>query len=174
MKTSTLLTSSLLLLTSLFVGCATKDVYDIRPEGEDDGIPTAVAWQNDHDAELTAAMKPAALAECVKTPAAADALLAEVKGAYATDPMVATRVAAVTQLVMCPKCKKAPAGRKVWSAALLRAAEGSTDAYRTMFFLDQLRWCGTADQKAAVLALGAHAKDACVKDFAAWVARELK
>ena len=174
MKTSALFTFSLLLFTSFFVGCVTKDPYDIRPEGEDDGVPSAVAWQNDNNAALEAAMRPQALAAYVQSSAAADALLAAVKPADATDPMAATRIAAVTQLVMCPKCDKAPAGRAVWSEALLKAAEGSSDAYRTMFLLDQLRWCGKPGQADRILAIGAKAKDACVKEFAGWVARELK
>ena len=159
---------------ALAVGCVTKDPYDIRPEGEDDGVPTAVAWQNANDAALEAAMKPQVLAAYVQSAAAADALLAEAKPAYRTDPMVATRIAAVTQLVMCPKCDKAPAGRAVWTAALIKAAGASTDSYRTMFLLDQLRWCGKPEQADRVLAIGAKAKDPAVKEFAAWTVRELR
>ena len=159
---------------ALAVGCITKDPYDIRPEGEDDGVPTAVAWQNANDAALEAAMKPQVLAAYVQSAAAADALLAEAKPAYRTDPMVATRIAAVTQLVMCPKCDKAPAGRAVWTAALIKAAGASTDSYRTMFLLDQLRWCGKPEQADRVLAIGAKAKDPAVKEFAAWTVRELR
>ena len=96
---------------ALAVGCVTKDPYDIRPEGEDDGVPTAVAWQNANDAALEAAMKPQVLAAYVQSAAAADALLAEAKPAYRTDPLVATRIAAVTQPAPCPKSDKAPAGR---------------------------------------------------------------
>ena len=99
---------------------------------------------------------------------------AEVKPAYATDPMAATRIAAVTQLVMCPKCDKAPAGRAVWTAALIKAAEASTDSYRTMFLLDQLRWCGKPEQADRILMIGAKAKDPAVKEFAAWTVRELR
>ena len=159
---------------ALAVGCVTKDPYDIRPEGEDDGVPTAVAWQNANDAALEAAMKPQVLAAYVQSAAAADALLAEAKPAYRTDPMAATRIAAVTQLVMCPKCDKAPAGRAVWTAALIKAAGASTDSYRTMFLLDQLRWCGKPEQADRVLAIGAKAKDPAVKEFAAWIVRELR
>ena len=159
---------------ALAVGCVTKDPYDIRPEGEDDGLPTAVAWQNANDAALEAAMKPQVLAAYVQSAAAADALLAEAKPAYRTDPMVATRIAAVTQLVMCPKCDKSPAGRAVWTAALIKAAGASTDSYRTIFLLDQLRWCGKPEQADRVLAIGAKAKDPAVKEFAAWTVRELR
>ena len=161
-------------VAALAAGCVTKDPYDIRPEGEDDKVPSAVAWQNANDAALEAAMKPQALAAYVQSAAAADALLAEVKPAYATDPMAATRIAAVTQLVMCPKCDKAPAGRAVWTAALIKAAEASTDSYRTMFLLDQLRWCGKPEQADRILAIGAKAKDPGVKEFAAWTVRELR
>ena len=161
-------------MAALAVGCVTKDPYDIRPEGKDDGVPSAVAWQNANNAALEAAMKPQALAAYVQSAAAADALLAEVKPAYQTDPMAATRIAAVTQLVMCPKCDKAPAGRAVWTAALIKAAEASSDSYRTMFLLDQLRWCGKPEQADRVLAIGAKAKDPCVTEFAAWTARELR
>ena len=39
------------------------------------------------------------------------------------DPLVLTQISAVTQFVMCPKCPKAPARRKLWTAALERARE---------------------------------------------------
>ena len=163
-----------MVVAALAAGCVTKDAYDIRPEGEDDGVPNAVAWQNANDAVLEAAMKPQALAAYVQSAAAADALLAEVKPAYQTDPMAATRIAAVTQLVMCPKCDKAPAGRAIWTAALIKAAAESSDSYRTMFLLDQLRWCGKPEQADRILAIGAKAKDPAVKEFAAWTVRELR
>ena len=163
-----------MMVAALAVGCVTKDAYDIRPEGEDDGVLSAVAWQNANDAALEAAMKPQVLAAYVQSAVAADALLAEVKPAYATDPMTATRIAAVTQLVMCPKCDKAPAGRAVWTAALIKAASESSDSYRTMFLLDQLRWCGKPEQADRILAIGAKAKDPAVKEFAAWTVRELR
>ena len=57
--------------------------------------------------------------------------------------------------------------------ALLRAAQASQETYRTLFLLDQLRWCGKDDQAAAVRRLGETTKDAAVKAFAAMVAREL-
>ena len=174
MKTSVYFASSLLLSASFLAGCITKDPYDIRPTGEDAGVPTAVAWQNANDRALSQSMSPESLGAHVQSSEAADALLAQVKGAYVTDPMVATRIAAVTQLVMCPTCKKAKPARAVWSSALLAAAAASEDAYRTVFLLDQLRWCGTPDQAERVQAIGDKAKEPCVKEFAAWVARELR
>jgi len=163
-------------IVAALAGCVTseKDAFDMRSEASaEKAAPTAVEWQNEHDACMAAAMRPEALAVHLKTPAAADAILSQVKGAYATEPMAAMQIGAITQLVMCPKCDKAAAGRIIWKDALLRAAESSKDSYRTMFFLDQLRWCGTADQKSRIAALGKQAKEKCVKDFAEWVAREL-
>lgn len=151
-----------------------KDQYDIRPEETDDKAPTAAEWQAKEGAAIAKAVAPEAVAPSLESAAAADALLAQVKGAYKTDPFVATKIGVATQMAMCPTCKKAPAARKVWAPALLRAAQASADAYRTMFFLDQLRWCGYPEQAGAVANLGEKAKDRCVKEMAAIVARELR
>lgn len=156
------------LMAMAFAGCATQDAYDIRPE-EQDGVQNAVEWQNAHDREIAAATQPQDLAVCVKTAVAADALLAQVGPAYGTDPLVATRIAAVTQFVMA----SGSAGRTVWREALLRAAKASTDDYRTVFFLEQLRWCGSAEDVPAVRALAESSARAGVKSFAAIAAREL-
>ena len=142
MNASSLLHFSFLLLTSFVLGCATTaDQYDIRPDAADDGIPTAVIWQNRNDRALKEATKPETLAKFVETDAAADALLAQLKGAYGTDPMTMTQIGCVTQLVMCPKCPKAPACRKVWVAALERARAKTDDGYVRTFCDQQLRLC---------------------------------
>ena len=158
----------------ILAGCATKDAYDIRPDAKDDGVPTSVEWQNANDARLKSATTPETLAKFVASDAAADALLKQIGPAYKGDPLVLTQIGCVTQLVMCPKCDKAPAGRAVWTAALIKAAGASTDSYRTMFLLDQLRWCGKPEQADRVLAIGAKTKDPAVKEFAAWTVRELR
>ena len=172
-----------LFAAAVLAGCATKnavrDEYDIKPAETSEAAPTAVEWENANDKTLTAETAPEALCRYLKSPAAADALLAEVKGAYKTDPMVATKVHAIGQLVMSPNCrlkKKCCSARcrDLWTAALLKAAKSSTDAYRTMFFLDQLRWCGKASQAAEVKAVGVASDAREVKDFAAMVARELE
>ena len=49
--------------------------------------------------------------------------------------------ATVRQLVMCPKCPKAPACRKVWVAALKRARANTDDGYVRTFCDQQLRIC---------------------------------
>ena len=130
------------------VGCATtpneakKDQYDIRPDAAQAGAaPTAVEWQNKNDAARAAATRPEVLAKFVATPAAAEALLAQVGPAYAGDPLVLTQIAAVTQLVMCPKCDKAPAARKVWVAALEKAVASAKDDYVRTFCRQQLDLC---------------------------------
>ena len=155
-------------------GCATeKNSLDMRPEAAKGNVaPSAVVWQNQHTACLEAALTPAALAVFVESPKAADAILAKVQAAYKTEPMTAMQIGAITQMVMCPKCSKAPAARAIWKEALLQAAEKSTDSYRTMFFLDQLRWCGTIDQVGRINAVGGKGEK-CVKDFAVMVNREI-
>ena len=134
------------LAAALFAGCATapapkKDALDIRPEASKDGVPTLVAWQDANRAAIDAATAKEVLSAFVASPAAADALLAKVEGAYRTDPLTMTQIAAVTQLVMCPKCPKAPACRAVWSAALVRAAAGTKDGYVRTFLNQQLDLC---------------------------------
>jgi hypothetical protein len=173
-----------LLAAAVFAGCATgpqasRDEYDIVPEKSEVKTPTAVEWENANDAQLKAETTPAALHAYLKSAAAADALLAEVKGAYKTDPMTATKIHAVGQLVMSPKtpenrkCRPAEC-RDLWTAALLRAAKASTDPYRTMFLLDQLRWCGKPSHAAEIRAIGAASDAAEVKAFSHVVARELE
>ena len=61
--------------------------------------------------------------------------------AYDGDPIALTQIAALTQLVMCPKCPKAPACRKVWVAALERAKAATDDGYVKTFCDQQLRLC---------------------------------
>ncbi len=147
--------------------------YDIRPAATAGAAPTAVNWQNANDDALASATSPEGLAPILAHPKAADALLARVKPAYQTDPLAAAQIAAASQLVMLPGRVTAPAERELWTGALLRAAQASQETYRTLFLLDQLRWCGKPDQAAAVRRLADASKDGAVKAFAALVAREL-
>lgn len=147
------------------------------------GNPMAVEWQNAQEAALVAATSDAALEACVATPAAAEALLAQLKGAYDTDPLVMTQIAAVTQYVMTflvgkkgcggvcrqkngPRCR-----RGLWQGALLKACAATRDAYVQTFLLDQLRWCGCGRHVAAVRALVPVAAE--VKSYIAWTASEI-
>ena len=131
----------MVMAAALVAGCATKDAYDIRPDAKDDGVPTSVEWQNANDARLKAATTPEALSKFVASDAAADALLAQIGPAYKGDPLVLTQIGCVTQLVMCPKCDKAPARRKLWVAALERAKANATDDYVKTFCRQQLWLC---------------------------------
>ena len=106
-----------------------------------DGYQMASAWQRANPKLVADATKPEVLKAFVETPAAADALLAKIGTSYDGDPVALTQIAAVTQLVMCPKCPKAPACRKVWVAALERARAASDDGYVKTFCDQQLRLC---------------------------------
>ena len=106
-----------------------------------DGYQMAYEWQRANPKAVEEATKPEVLRKCVETPAAADALLAKIGTSYDGDPIALTQIASVTQLVMCPKCPKAPACRKVWVAALERARAASDDGYVKTFCDQQLRLC---------------------------------
>ena len=182
------------MMVAAIVGCATynepaKSVEPELPEMTGDpnpfadygkamastkGLPMAVEWHNQNAAALAKETDVEALKQYMMLPKNADDLLAQVKPDYTTDPMVATKIAAVSQLAMCRKWDKAPAAREIWTCALLGAAEKAADDYRKMFFLDQLRWCGKNAQADKVLAIGEKSGSKAVKDFAAMVATELK
>ena len=136
-------------------------------------FPLTVNWQDAHKAEVAEATKPETLAKFLESDLTAGKLLAEVKEAYKTEPIVMMQIASISQLVMCPKCPKAPKNRAKWTTALLAAAKDAPDTYRQMFFLDQLRWCGYADEADAVRAIGKASKDKAVQDFAEQVAKEI-
>ena len=153
--------SSLLSLVLLAVaGCATAPKYgEFTPKGElapstgtayadygkamahEDGYEMAYEWQQKNPKAVEAATRIEVLAEFVKDAASADALLTKIGTSYDGDPIVLTQIASVTQLVMCPKCPKAAACRKVWVAALERARAGTDDGYVRTFCDQQLRLC---------------------------------
>jgi len=148
-----------------------------------DGFQMAVEWHNAAGVKLDAAVDADVLAAFVADEAAATALLAQVKGAYDTDPVVATQAAAISQWVMgeepCWLCfwKPSPAaGRKVWVKALVARAETADDTYVKLFCLDQLRWCGCKCPCVVkrIGALGDKSGDKAVKDMADLVVRTLK
>ena len=146
----------------------------------DKKLPMAVEWHDANRTALETETSDAKLAAFVKDAAAARALLAKVLPAYATDPMAAVQIAAVSQYVMRAEPSWwafwtwfGDTPRAVWTAALLEAAAAAPDAYCAECCLDQLRWCGYPEQAAAVRAIGKAAKDKAVRDFAAMVAQEL-
>jgi len=126
------------LALGLFVAAATVSAQD-----------TAAQWANKQQAAL-ATINDAALADLLKQGAPAlDVLLAEVKTGYASDPVAITRIAGLTQYVMRPA---GASSRAAYAGALLAAAQRASDADVICFFLDQLRWCGTPQQAAAIRA----------------------
>ena len=149
--------ASLVLL--LAAGCATPKYGEFEPKCElgqpnatayasygaamahVEGYQMAYEWQRANSKAVADATKPEVLKTFVETPAAADALLAKIGTSYDGDPIALTQIASVTQLVMCPKCPKAPACRKVWVAALERARAASDDGYVKTFCDQQLRLC---------------------------------
>ena len=149
--------ASLVLL--LAAGCATPKYGEFEPKCElgqpnatayasygaamahVEGYQMAYEWQRANQKLVAEATKPEVLKTFVETPAAADALLAKIGTSYDGDPVALTQIASVTQLVMCPKCPKAPACRKVWVAALERARAASDDGYVKTFCDQQLRLC---------------------------------
>lgn len=148
-----------LAVLALMAGCATEKYGKFEPQCElapsnpsayasyqaamahEDGCEMAYEWQRKNPDAVVAATRPKVLAEFVASDAAADALLAKIGTSYGGDPLVLTQIAAVTQLVMCPKCPKSPARRAVWVAALERARAKTGDGYIRTFGDQQLRLC---------------------------------
>ena len=110
--------------------------------------PLAVNWSKAHDAEIAAATTEDVLAEFVEDVESATGLLAKLKPAYETDPIVMIQIAAVTQWVMLPDpCflffwKPFPSsGRVVWMAALSKKISETQDEYVRTFCQQQLDLC---------------------------------
>ena len=133
------------------------------------GDPMAVEWQNANKAAIEEATTDAALAAVVRDAASAKALLDAVKPNYATCPLKACQMAAVTQFVMRPGQMSA---RALWVDALVAAYQGAADDSVRMTYLDQLRWCGTEKQVAAIRKGAGSSK--AVRDFADMVIREIQ
>ena len=171
----------------MMAGCSAAVAADPNPfsnyttgMASDKTYPMAVEWQGANRAALETETSDAKLAEFVKDAESARALLSKVMPAYATDPLAAVQIAAVSQYVMRAEPSWwefwawfSDSPRQVWTAALLDAATASDNSYRTEFMLDQLRWCGYPEQAKAVRAIGKAAKCKAVRDFAFMVAREL-
>lgn len=164
------------------VGCAS--VPKVEPQDNEyadygramahsEAQPLTVYWQDAHRQEIDEATTRAALIAVLKTPAAAAELLAEIKPAYQIDPKVAMKIAAVSQLSMCPKLEDGAKLRASWTTALLKRARNAEDVYVKLFCLDQLRWCGHSNDAQAVNEIGEKSGEKSVADFAAMVAREL-
>ena len=134
------------------------------------GDPMAVEWQAKNKAALEAATSDKELVCFVRDLASARALLAEVKPAYATDPLKACQIAAVSQFVMRPGWEHA---RGIWTEALFKAFMTATDDGVRMAYLEQLRWCGCKKHAGAIQVVASACTSKAVRDFANVVVREL-
>ena len=146
----------------------------------DKASPSAVEW---HDAERVALDKDASedvIATFVEDEASAKALLAKVKPAYVTDPMVAVQAAAVSQYVMTAEPSWwefwtwfSDSPREIWTKALLDTASSADNAYVVQFCVDQLRWCAYPEQAADLCAIGKKAKCKAVKQMVRMAVSEI-
>ncbi len=172
------------MLAAGFAAFAADDkLNDIKPAAAKAAeAPTGAEWHGANGEKLAAETSDEALAAVVADSRSARALLAEVKGAYMTDPMTASKIAAVSQYVMIGADAawyefwrtSRSSERDIWSEALLSVAKNAKDAYVRQFCLDQLRWCGKCSQAATVREIAASAEAKEVRDFARMVARELE
>ena len=167
----TVMISAFALICCAFGAIAPKEL-DIRPEATADRSPTAVEWQNTNGRALAAATASEELKKPLASSAAADSLLQGIAGAYRTDPVVAAKIAAVTQFVMTPGAAKGQ--RSVWVQALLRRMEDAEDPYVVEFCLEQLRWCAERKDAVRIRRLSAGTKNRGVCGFADMVATELE
>lgn len=149
------------------------DEYDAAIKSEKSN-PSATEWQNAHAKDIALATSTDELAKTAGDDPLLSALLAETKDAYATDPLVATRIAAITQLAMCPRCAKAQELRFRWTKALLEAARDANDPYAKIFLLEQLRWCAFKAQAGCVREIGKASRCPRVAEFAELVAKGLE
>lgn len=154
--------SSIVAALVLFAGCATDRYGEFEPKGElapstgtafasyrpamqhHDGYAMAYEWQQANPRVVADATKREVLASFVESDAAADALLSKVGTSYDGDPVVLTQIAAVTQMVMRPECRKCPktaTRRTVWISALKRRRASTDDGYVRTFCDQQLRLC---------------------------------
>jgi hypothetical protein len=171
---------SILTVAAIIAFAFGKDAYDIRPDAaKPTDAPTSVEWENANDGLLSESTSDDVLEGFVASESSARSLLAQAKGAYATDPVAACQIAAVTQWVMLPDAwywlwldGPHAAGRQVWVSALLQTLKGSDDDYVAIFCLDQLRWCARPDdaKRIADMVTG---KSSPVVDFSRVVIREL-
>ena len=134
------------------------------------GDPSAAEWQAANKDALAKATSDAELICFVRDLASARALLAEVKPNYATDPLKASQIAAISQFVMRPGWEHA---RGIWTEALFKSFQAATDDGVRMAYLEQLRWCGCKKHAGAIQVVASACTSKAVRDFANVVVREL-
>ena len=174
---------ALLLLSVSVVGFAANE-YELiaRPKAEDpNAAPRATTWQAQNAEALAAATSDAEVLSYLACPCGGYGILSRIRPAYATDPLDAERISAITQYVMVDAGSSwwqfwrehRDGLRRRWTQALLRRASAAADEYVVIFCLDQLRWCGYADQDADLAALEAKSSPR-VREFLGMLRRELK
>jgi len=138
----------------------------------DKQYPMAVEWHNTNRNALETETSEDALASFADSEEAAKAILAKIKTAYATDPMVAVQIAAVSQYVMTAEPSWwefwnwfSDSPREIWTKALLEAVASATDTYVAQLCVDQLRWCAYPEQAADLCAIGKKAKCKALKQM---------
>ena len=180
---SLLFASVAVIAAAVAVAAPKKNAYDILPRDKDEKYPTTVVWSLQNDEALSAATTDDVLAGFVASDEAAAELLSKVRGAYSSDPLALTQIAAVSQWVMQPDpCvllfwkPSRSAGRRVWVKALLSLAETTSDNYVKTFCLDQLRWCACPCPCVIrrVALIGVKAGDRGVKEMSDLVLHELE
>lgn len=108
----------------------------------------AANWAKEQKAELDK-INPTTLAAIAKgAPASYVQLFAEVKPDYQSSPLELTRIAALTQFMASSNMRE----RNQYADALVKAAQGAKAPDVACFFIDQLRWCATPQQSAAIKA----------------------
>ncbi|MBP3406169.1 MAG: hypothetical protein J6N18_08720, partial [Kiritimatiellae bacterium] len=138
----------------------------------DKQYPMAVEWHNTNRNALETETSEDALASFADSEEAAKDILAKIKTAYATDPMVAVQIAAVSQYVMTAEPSWwefwnwfSDSPREIWTKALLEAVASATDTYVAQLCVDQLRWCAYPEQAADLCAIGKKAKCKALKQM---------
>ena len=151
---------------------------------DDPDHPTMVQCYADPNVgpAIAAATSDAAVRSVAGDESSMRALCAKVRPGYSTDPVAACQIAAVSAWVM--ENAGAPwyafwresreDARARWVDVLLAFAKASDDDYVACYFLDQVRWCGTANDAERVRATGANRPSPHVKEMAELVADELE
>ena len=121
--------------------------YDVAMK-DSPSAPFAVGWSQVHDKEIREATAEAKIAEIVEHEKTIRELFARVKGAYESDPLVLTQIAAITQWVMLPPHRIddffipfQASARQRWQRELRRAIDAAADPYVKTFFTQQLDLC---------------------------------
>ena len=167
--------------------CAAAFAADQNPYSDyksgmasDKNFPMAVEWHDSNREAIESGTSKATLAAFLADESSAKALLAQVKGAYDTDPMVAVQVAAASQYAMNadPSWWEfwrwfSDSPRRIWTKALIAEAAEATDSYRAEFCLDQLRWCAYPEQAEEICKIGRSAKCKAVKQMARLAVSEI-